>query len=74
MGYALRTKNGVKPVYISPGNKVSVEDSLEVMQNCTLRHRIPEPTRLAHEKVNLFRIGKLQPGYHKADIQTDLFS
>lgn len=74
IGYALRTKTGVKPVYISPGNKVTVEDSLEIMKNCTLRHRIPEPTRMAHEKVNLFRVGKLQAGYHKTDIQTDLFS
>ncbi|QEE50601.1 endonuclease V [Flavobacterium alkalisoli] len=73
LGYALRTKTGVKPVYISPGHKITVEDSLDVMKHCVLKHRIPEPTRLAHEKVNLFRVGKLQSGYHMADIQTNLF-
>lgn len=74
LGYALRTKAGVKPVYISPGHKVSVEDSLDIMKNCVRKHRIPEPTRMAHEKVNLFRIGKLQAGFYKEIIQPDLFS
>ncbi len=72
-GYALRTKSGVKPVYISPGHKVSVEDSIDIMKNCVLKHRIPEPTRMAHEKVNLFRVGKLKAGYHVADVQGSLF-
>lgn len=73
MGFALRTKEGVKPVYISPGHKVSVKDSLELMKSCVLKHRIPEPTRHAHEKVNLFRVGKLKEGYYLIDIQTELF-
>lgn len=73
LGYALRTKAGVTPVYISPGHKISVEDSLDIMKNCTLKHRIPEPTRMAHEKVNLLRVGRLQPGYHVIDTQTGLF-
>ncbi len=73
IGHALRTKTGVKPVYISPGHKITVQDSLHIMKQCTLKHRIPEPTRLAHEKVNLFRVGKLREGFYKADVQTDLF-
>jgi deoxyribonuclease V len=73
MGYALRTKTGVKPVYISPGHKVSVKDSLEIMEKCVLKHRIPEPTRIAHEKVNLFRVGKLKEGYHIENVQGSLF-
>lgn len=72
-GFALRTKTDVKPVYISPGHKVSVKDSLEIMKNCTMKYRIPEPTRHAHEKVNLFRIGKLKPGFHITDVQESLF-
>ena len=73
IGFVLRTKDGVKPVYISPGHKVSVNDSLELMRPCILKHRIPEPTRLAHEKVNLFRVGKLKEGYQVIDVQTELF-
>lgn len=73
IGFALRTKDGVKPVYISPGHKVSVNDSLKLMKACVRKHRIPEPTRHAHEKVNLFRVGKLKEGYHVIDVQTELF-
>ncbi|QYJ69520.1 deoxyribonuclease V [Flavobacterium litorale] len=72
-GYALRTKDSVKPVFISPGHKVSVADSLTVISQCIAKHRIPEPTRMAHEKVNLFRTGKLNTGFHKADVQGSLF-
>lgn len=64
LGYALRTKDNVQPVYISPGNLITAEESLEIMKNCIGKYRIPEPTRLAHEKVNLFRTGKLKAGLH----------
>lgn len=74
LGYALRTKTGVKPVYISPGHKISLHDTLAVIKNCIGKYRIPEPTRYAHEKVNLFRIGKLPTGYHMVTVQPDLFS
>lgn len=67
LGYALRTKDNVSPVYISPGHKVSVQDSLAIMKNCIQKHRIPEPTRQAHDYVNLLRTGKLQPGYYEAE-------
>jgi len=63
LGYALRTKELVKPVYISPGHQVSVKDSIDIMKNCVLKHRIPEPTRIAHDKVNLFRVGQIKEGY-----------
>lgn len=67
LGYALRTKDKVQPVYVSPGNLVTAEESLEIIRNCIGKYRIPEPTRLAHEKVNLFRTGKLQPGFHSGN-------
>lgn len=67
IGYALRTKDGVKPVFISPGHQMSLEDSLTLALKCTGRHRLPEPTRHAHEYVNRFRIGALAEGYHEVD-------
>jgi len=73
LGYALRTKDSVSPVYVSPGHKVSVADSLEIMKNCVQKHRIPEPTRQAHNYVNLLRMGRLQPGYYEVDRQMGLF-
>lgn len=74
LGYALRTKNAVKPIYISPGNLITVEESLEVIRDCVGRYRIPEPTRVAHDIVNSFRLGKLKAGYHlHKDTQETLF-
>ncbi|WP_234670216.1 deoxyribonuclease V [Dyadobacter sp. CY261] len=65
IGYAVRTKDDVKPVFISPGHQMSLEDSLTLALRCTGRHRLPEPTRKAHEIVNKFRTGELTEGYHE---------
>lgn len=70
IGYALRSKFKTTPVFISPGNKMSLGDSLQIGIHCAGSYRLPEPTRKAHEFVNLFRTGKLQPGYHEIDAQT----
>lgn len=67
IGYAVRTKDNVKPVFISPGHQMSLEDSLALALQCAGRHRLPEPTRHAHEYVNRFRIGALAEGYHEID-------
>jgi deoxyribonuclease V len=47
VGAALRTRNGVKPVYVSAGHKISLESALEYVMLCVTRFRLPEPTRLA---------------------------
>lgn len=73
IGYALRSKAATKPVYISPGYGLSLPKSLEIMKNCIGKYRIPEPTRLAHNLVNEFRIGKLKAGYHSVFQQPQLF-
>jgi deoxyribonuclease V len=65
IGYALRSKNKVKEIFISPGNNISFDDSMNIAMNCVRNHRLPEPTRRAHEFVNLFRTGHLQAGYHE---------
>ncbi|NIJ55745.1 deoxyribonuclease V [Dyadobacter arcticus] len=67
IGFALRTKNNLKPVFISPGNNMSLQDSLEIAMKCISKHRLPEPTRRAHEYVNLFRTGELREGYHEVN-------
>jgi len=65
IGYALRSKFKTNPVFISPGNKMSLQDSLNFAVRCAGNYRLLEPTRRAHEFVNLFRTGKLEPGYHE---------
>lgn len=48
IGAALRTKRGVKPVYVSIGHKVDLEAALHWVMACLKGYRLPEPTRLAH--------------------------
>lgn len=64
IGYAFRSKNKTAPVYVSPGHLSGMKNSLDIIQQCTGKYRIPEPTRLAHELVNRFRKGELKEGYH----------
>ena len=48
IGMALRTKTGVKPVYVSIGHKVDLTAAVSWVSNCCRGYRLPEPTRLAH--------------------------
>lgn len=56
VGFVLRTKINCQPVFVSPGNKISMDQSVDIIQNCVGRYRIPEPTRLAHQLVNEARV------------------
>lgn len=64
IGVALRTRTRIKPVYISAGNLLALEDALQITRHCVRRHRMPEPTRLAHLLVNQLRRGEIEPGTH----------
>ncbi len=48
IGVALRTRPGVKPVYISAGHKIDLENAIYWVLECSKGYRLPEPTRLAH--------------------------
>ena len=50
MGVALRTKRNVKPVFVSQGYRIDLEQALDVILACCIRGRIPEPLRLAHRE------------------------
>lgn len=56
VGVVLRTKLNCKPVFVSPGHKVSIRQSVDIIKHCTRKYRIPEPTRLAHLLVNDARV------------------
>ncbi|MBC6109259.1 endonuclease V [Pedobacter sp. CCM 8938] len=73
LGFALRTKEKCKPVYVSAGHLITQVQSLEIIKNCIGNYRIPEPTRNAHETVNAFRLGDLKAGYHEVNQPLTLF-
>jgi deoxyribonuclease V len=49
IGAVVRSRPGVKPVYISIGHRVSLSTSVEMVLRCTRGYRLPETTRLAHK-------------------------
>jgi deoxyribonuclease V len=51
IGMALRTRDGVKPVYVSVGHRLSLEAAVDITLKCAIRYRLPEPTRLADQLV-----------------------
>jgi deoxyribonuclease V len=48
IGAALRTKDGVKPLFISIGHLIDLPDAIRWTLACCRGYRIPEPTRQAH--------------------------
>ncbi len=48
IGAVLRSRKGVRPIYVSPGHCVTLERALEYVMRCVTRYRLPETTRQAH--------------------------
>ena len=47
IGAVVRTRDGVSPVYVSPGHLVDIGSAVRVVLACAVT-RVPEPTRRAH--------------------------
>ncbi len=47
IGAVLRSRTGTKPLYISPGHRISLETALDYVLRCTPKYRLPETTRYA---------------------------
>ena len=54
-GFVLKTVAGTKPIFIGPGNHMSLQGALRIVQRCVVNHRLPEPLRLAHIKARYLR-------------------
>ena len=52
VGAALRTRSGVKPVFVSPGHLISIDDAVKHVLNAAPNYRLPEPLRAAHRSAN----------------------
>lgn len=61
IGAVLRTRAGIKPVYVSIGHRISLETAIAYVLRCTPRYRLPETTRLAHRLAS----GGSAPGTRK---------
>ena len=55
VGYVLRSKKNTKPIFVSPGNNITCETALEISMKCLNGYKVPEPTRLAHNYLQVYR-------------------
>jgi deoxyribonuclease V len=53
IGAVVRTRTGVKPVYVSSGHRISLESAIAYVLACTTCYKLPETTRLAHSHASL---------------------
>jgi deoxyribonuclease V len=56
IGEVLRTRDGVKPVYVSVGHRISLPTARRWVLRLARRFRLPEPIRAAHLEVNRLRL------------------
>lgn len=61
VGCALRTRSGVKPVYVSPGHRISVASACEWVLKLSPRFRLPEPLRLADQAARTAQAARFIP-------------
>lgn len=47
IGTVFRSRTHTKPLYISPGHRISLTTALDYVRQCTPKYRLPETTRLA---------------------------
>lgn len=47
IGTVLRTRDGVKPLFVSPGHRIGVESATRWVLECATRYRLPEPVHAA---------------------------
>ena len=61
VGMAVRTRSGVRPVYVSIGHLVDLDTAVAIVLSVTTKYREPETTRRAHQLVNRLRVATPLP-------------
>ena len=60
IGAVLRTRTAVKPLFVSPGHLIDIEQGVRFVLACAPRYRLPEPTRWAHQVAGGAPFGNLR--------------
>ncbi|MGI8855922.1 MAG: endonuclease V [Thermomicrobiales bacterium] len=50
IGTALRTRTNVAPVFVSIGQRITLDEAVEIVRRSAVRTKLPEPSRLAHKE------------------------
>jgi len=55
-GERVETKTGARPIFVSPGHKVTIATAVKLVKACMQgNHKLPEPLRLAHKYADKVR-------------------
>lgn len=65
VGVVLRTRDRVRPVYVTIGNRICLETAVRVVKQCVDGLRIPKPTREADHYVGALRRERQRSGRGK---------
>jgi deoxyribonuclease V len=65
IGAVVRTKERCKPIFVSPGHLIDLNDAISWTLRCVSKYRIPEPTRLAHNFVTDYKRQKTKQVLNK---------
>ena len=49
VGAVLRTRTGVRPLFVSPGHRIGIDTAVALVLECGGGYRLPEPTRRADQ-------------------------
>lgn len=55
VGTVVRTREGTRPLFVSVGHRMTLPDARQLVLDCAVRFRLPEPTRLADRLVAMAR-------------------
>lgn len=61
IGAVLRTREAVRPVYVSIGHRASLADAVRLVLRCGVGYRLPEPIRRADQEVGRLARSLVQP-------------
>lgn len=62
VGNVLRTQNGVKPVFVSPGHQINLTTATNMILHLSPKYRLCEPLRRADQAARAYAKGKTLPG------------
>ncbi|MGA2265611.1 MAG: endonuclease V [Phycisphaerae bacterium] len=55
IGAVVRTRDGVKPLYVSVGHRIRLDEAVAWTLRAAVAARLPEPTRRAHQAVSCLK-------------------
>ena len=62
VGAVVRTREGVSPVFVSPGQRADIDSAVRLVRRLASRYRLPEPQRRAHQATTaLYRRDRERP-------------